>query len=199
MDTRKQPRHQTITASSRPQATCSPGNWCLLPGAVHRRGLWKRPHRQTVQLLREVGGGGKARQRSRTVRHNRAARAEVTTPYPGPRFPPGRYSGTLWNQREAEGSRSSAEESQPEEAERGAVRAPGSPRLCAQRGAARKSQEDSKTTTNKQTRTKLLNNFSNLERKTRSRAGRRMRGADMRWCVHADPDGSRQKKKIKKK
>lgn len=36
----------------------------------------------------------KHRQRSRTVRHNRAAQAEVTTPYPGPRFP-ARYSGTL--------------------------------------------------------------------------------------------------------
>ncbi|TNN80970.1 hypothetical protein EYF80_008626 [Liparis tanakae] len=35
-----------------------------------------------------------SRQRSRTARHNRAAQAEVRTPYPGPRFP-GRYCGTL--------------------------------------------------------------------------------------------------------
>lgn len=34
----------------------------------------------------------KHRQRSRTVRHNRADQAEVTTPYPAPRFS-GRYSG----------------------------------------------------------------------------------------------------------
>lgn len=81
-------RTKTITAITRLQATCSQSNWSLLPSVVHRRGLWKRPHTRLHNYPE------KHRQRSRTVRHNRVAQAEVTTPYPGPRFP-GRYSGTL--------------------------------------------------------------------------------------------------------
>lgn len=81
MDTRMHHRHQTITATTRPQATCSQSNWCLLPvwcttavsGSVHTTRLLNYPEAP--------------RQRSRTVRHNRAAQAEITTPYPGPRFP----------------------------------------------------------------------------------------------------------------
>lgn len=53
MDTRMHHGHQTITAASRPQATCTPPNWCLLPSAVHHRGPWKRPHRQTAKLPRK--------------------------------------------------------------------------------------------------------------------------------------------------
>lgn len=52
-DTRTHHRHQTITATTRPQATCSQSNWCLLPAVVHHRGLWKRPHHQTAKLPRK--------------------------------------------------------------------------------------------------------------------------------------------------
>lgn len=77
-------RTKTITTTSSPQATCSQGNWSLLPSVVHRRGLSLSGNFPNTRLHNYPE---KHRQRSRTVRHNRAAQAEVTTPYPGPRFP----------------------------------------------------------------------------------------------------------------
>lgn len=74
-------RTQTITAITSPQATCTHSNWSLLPSVVHHhRGLWKLPHSRLHNYPESP------RQRSRTARHNRAAQAEVTTPYPAPRF-----------------------------------------------------------------------------------------------------------------
>lgn len=100
------------SAPRRPQAACSPGNWCLLPTVVNHRGLWTRPPRQTAKLAR------KTQTKVRTVRHNRAAQAEITTPYPGPRFPRAatvaHCSGRKRQERKRRG-RSSAEEGHPEE------------------------------------------------------------------------------------
>lgn len=73
-----QHENRPITTITSPQATCSQGNWSLLPSVVHRRGLWKLPHTRLHNYPRKT---------QTKVRHNRAAQAEVTTPYPGPRFP----------------------------------------------------------------------------------------------------------------
>lgn len=92
--------------------------WCTtaVSGSVHSTRLLNYPER--------------ARQRSRTVRHNRAAQAEITTPYPGPRFPRAATvahcrTSSAGREREAERGRSSAEEIQPEQRDRATLSAPG--------------------------------------------------------------------------
>lgn len=51
---------ETITAGSRPQATCTHSNWSLLPTVVHRRGLWKLPQHETTTPAREHADKGPA-------------------------------------------------------------------------------------------------------------------------------------------
>lgn len=70
---------ETITAGSLPQATSSRDNWSLLASVVHRRGLWKNSPPPDWVTTPDKGPA--------QLRHNRAAQAEVTTPYPAPRLP----------------------------------------------------------------------------------------------------------------
>lgn len=70
---------ETITAGSRPQATSSRDNWSLLASVVHRRGLWKNSPPPDCVTTPDKGPA--------QLRHNRAAQAEVTTPYPAPSLP----------------------------------------------------------------------------------------------------------------
>lgn len=70
---------ETITAGSRPQATSRRDNWSLLAGVVHRRGHWKNSPPPDWVTTPDKGPA--------QLRHNRAAQAEVTTPYPAPRLP----------------------------------------------------------------------------------------------------------------
>lgn len=76
----------------------------------------------SVPTARLLNYPEKPRQRSRTVRHNRAAQAEITTPYPGPRLPrAATVAHCRINCAGREGQRgrgrSSAEQIQPEERE----------------------------------------------------------------------------------
>lgn len=119
MDARRRRRRrkppQTITAGSRPQATSSRGNWSLLASVVHRRGLWKNSPPPDWVTTPDKGPA--------QLRHNRAAQAEVTTPYPAPRFPrAARYSGALWREetsgpgnREGDGAQQQQQPEQPQE------------------------------------------------------------------------------------
>lgn len=81
----------------------------------------------SVPTTRLLNYPEKPRQRSRTVRHNRAAQAEITTPYPGPRFP---RAATVAHcrinsaGREGGRGRSSVEKIQPEERERATLTQP---------------------------------------------------------------------------
>lgn len=70
---------ETITAGSRPQATSSRDNCSLLASVVHRGGLWKNSPPPDWVTTPDKGPA--------QLRHNRAAQAEVTTPYPAPRLP----------------------------------------------------------------------------------------------------------------
>lgn len=69
---------ETITAGSRPQATSRRDNCSLLASVVHRRGLWKNSPPPDWVTTPDKGPA--------QLRHNRAAQAEVTTPYPAPRL-----------------------------------------------------------------------------------------------------------------